>query len=83
MGPEIHFGLGSESITSWGPNGNKIYTDKEFSYNRIVINNGLAYTFESNLRLTAVFVFGIQSYNLYNSPNDGINPIFYFTVFRH
>lgn len=79
MGPEAHFGVGMERFLSRGPNGNKIYIDKEFPYFRILVNNGLAYTFKSNLRLTAVFVFGVQNYNLYNSTNDGIIPIFYFT----
>ena len=79
MGPEVHFGVGSESIASWGSNGKRVYINEEFPYFRILINNGLAYTFKSNLRLSAVFVFGIQNYNLYNSPNDGVTPIFYFT----
>lgn len=79
MGPEVHFGVGSESIASWGPNGNRVYIYKEVPYFRILINNGLAYSFKSNLRLSAVFVFGIRNYNLYTSPNDGVTPIFYFT----
>jgi hypothetical protein len=78
MGPEIQFGIGSEYIYD-NYEYYSYYTESEFFYGRLLINNGIAFSPVPNLRLTSVLGIGIRYYDLPESYDSGVQSTAYFT----
>ena len=77
MGPEIHFGLAKDYIYSndyYEP-----YSESEFFYGRLLINNGISICPVPNLRLTTVLGIGVRYYDVPESDDGGVQSTAYFT----
>jgi hypothetical protein len=78
MGPEIQFGVGEENTYNYDEY-YTYYTETEFFYGRLLINNGIAFSPVPNLRLTSILGVGIRYYDVPDSEDSGLQSTAYFT----
>ena len=78
MGPQIQFGFAKEKIYNYD-NFYETYTEPEFFYGRLIINNGVSVSPVPSMRISAVLGIGIRYYDVSESTYSGLQSTAYFT----
>lgn len=78
MGPELLFGIGEEEDYHYDGYYQE-YSESQFFYGKLLINNGLSFSPIPNMRLTTVLGIGVRYYDSSDSEESGVKSSAYFT----
>ncbi len=78
MGPELQLGYARDNVYYYDYY-DYHYSDKDFFYGRLFINNGVSVSPVPNLRLTTVVGIGLRYYDVNDANEDGVQSTAYFT----
>ena len=78
MGPELQVGIGEEEYYYYDGYYDE-YSEAEFFYGRLLINNGISLSPTPNMRITTVLGIGVRYYDVPDSDDSGVQSTAYFT----
>lgn len=78
MGPELQFGIGEEEYYYYD-DFYEDYSNSQFFYGKLLINNGFSFSPIPNMRLTSVLGIGVRYFDNPDFEDSGVKSAAYFT----
>jgi hypothetical protein len=78
MGPELQFGIGEEDDYYYDGYYEE-YSETQFFYGKLLINNGFSFSPIQNMRIATVLGIGVRYFDIPESEESGVKSAAYFT----